>query len=373
MKYLTLIFLLSSLSLTGCLDFSTSSKTNDKSSKLTVLWNYAYDPDGGAPSVKPLIHEGMVITSGDINVTSLDYKTGELMWKTSFEHHMQLTNKTFGLNENVLVGNITKKTMAWNAVTGEQLWETSFEDSLSWSLSRGITTSNSYFLFGSQGSNLYTLNSQGKLSIEKLNARTYETTVINNVLFAGQRKGDEGIVSAYNILTMELLWSFNPGNFGFFSREAPIVENGIVYVGTTGGLTGSRNGFFALNAQTGEEIWRREGIFTYSAVLVGDYLYVNDAAGIYKLRKSDGGIEWYSDFQAGAGTGPIAYGYGYLYAPHSGTMHIVDAQSGEIVQRVSPPHGNWFWLVTAANGRIFAQSSSHLYAFAPWGHKLPLE
>jgi len=30
-----------------------------------------------------------------------------------------------------------------------------------------------------------------------------------------------------------------------------------------------------------------------------------------------------------------------------------------------------YGLVTAHDGRIFAQSSRHLYAFAPWGHTQP--
>jgi hypothetical protein len=52
---------------------------------------------------------------------------------------------------------------------------------------------------------------------------------------------------------------------------------------------------------------------------------------------------------------------------------VFDAESGELLHVLPAPDGSFFWRVTAGAGRIFAQSSNHLYAFAPWGHKLPLE
>ncbi len=358
--------------LSGCFS-SPPDKNGEDIEELHILWQYSYDLDGGAPFTKPLLRGIMILTSGDINITALDYRTGELIWKTPFEHHGQLTNKTFGIHENIIVGSITREILAWNKDNGEQLWSISVADSLSWSLSRGFTWVNGNFLLPGRGTELYFISPDGNLKVQELDTRSYETSVHNSILYAGQQKDSKGQISAYNVSTMELFWRFEPGKFGYPSRVAPSIENGIVYVGTTGGPVGSLNGFFALDALTGEEIWRREGIFTYSAVLVGDYIYVNDAAGIYKLRKMDGGIEWYSDFRAGAGTAPIAYGYGFLYAPHAGTMHVVDAETGEIVHRFSPPDGSYFWRVTAGAGRIFAQSNRHLYAFAPWGHTQPLE
>lgn len=366
------IILISSLILSGCYS-SPTDKNGEGQNELHLLWEYAYDLDGGAPRVKPLIFGNMVITSGDIKVTALDYTTGELIWKTPFEHHRQLMNRSFGVGNNLIVGSVLNRIMTWDITNGEQQLNFTFPDTLSFNDFKGITTIEETIIAVSNGNNLYNLDYNGDLKIISIDGRSYETTVYNDVLFAGQRKDNKGIVSAYTLDTMDMLWRFEPSNFGFFSREAPIIENDRVYIGTTTGSSGTKNGFFALNAQTGQEIWRQEDIFTYSAVLVDEYIYVNDAAGIYKLRKSNGEIEWYRSFQAGAGTAPIAYGYGYLYAPHSGTMHIVDAETGEIVHRFSPPKGSYFWLVTVEKGRVFAQSNRHLYAFAPWGHTEALE
>jgi outer membrane protein assembly factor BamB len=181
-----------------------------------------------------------------------------------------------------------------------------------------------------------------------------------------------GIISAYQLDTMELLWRFEPGNYGYPAYAPPIVENGIVYVGTVSAPSDSEFGFFALNAATGQEIWRKVGIQTYSSVLEGDFIYVYDGGGVHKIRKDNGSTVWHTNFGS-SGAAPIAYGYGFVYAPHSGAMRILDAETGEIVHMMSPPDGSFFWLVTADKGRIFAQSSRHLYAFAPWGHEEALE
>lgn len=371
MKTLLITIVISILTLSGC--FSTPTDDNNEQMELHLIWEYAYDPDGGAPRVKPLLHSNMVITSGDINTTALDYQTGEVIWKTPFDHHRQLLNSRFGLNDNILTGSIVRTIIAWDINSGEELWSIPIDDSLSFNNSRGIGVIPGGFIAVSNGSYVYKLNLNGEINFVNTDARSYEMTYLESVLYVGQVQNMEGVVSAYEVENFELLWRFNPGGFAYPAFTAPILEGGIVYIGTTTGPTGSKNGFFALDASTGEELWRREGIFTYSAVLVDDFIYIHDASGVYKLNKSDGSIEWYSDFNAGNGTAPIDYGYGYIYAPHSGTMHIVDAESGEIVHRLSPPDGSFFWRVTAGAGRIFAQSSRHLYAFAPWGFEEALE
>jgi len=373
LKTLQLLILISSLSLAGCFDFSTNSKSKETPIGLNLLWDYAYDLDGGAPSVKPLLHGSMIITSGDINVTSLKFETGEMIWKTPFEHHMQLMNRSFGFQNNVIAGSVVKKIMTWNVTDGQELFSFSFPDSLSFNDFKGISTTETSLIAVSNGRNLYKLDHEGNLNIIPLNARSYETTVHNNVLFAGQRMGDEGIVSAYNVHTMELLWSFNPGSFGFFSREAPIVENNIVYVGTTDGPTGSRNGFFALNAQTGEEIWRREGIFTYSAVLAGDRIFGVNGQRVWALDKHTGELLWITQGRGGHSESNLDYLDGYVYWAHGGGLHVFNAESGELLHVMPAPDGSFFWRVTAGAGRIFAQSNRHLYAFAPWGHTQPLD
>ncbi len=366
-----MLIIASILTLSGCFN-STSNGGKDKEQNLKILWEYAYDLDGGAPDAKPLLFGDMLITSGDKKITALSYDSGELIWKTPFDSHRQLMNRTFGLSSEVIMGTITWQFMAWNIHSGQSLWSIDVNREFGTSSGRGITQANGKLYVASQNRQIHEISTTGEHIVHQMGLRTYEMSYLNGVFFMTQRIEDRGVISAYDSNTFDLIWRFEPGNFGFGTREAPIIENGIVYVGTAGGPTGSINGFFALNAATGQEIWRKEGIQTFSAVLEGDFIYINDAGGIHKIRKDNGATVWHTNFGS-SGTAPIAYGYGHIYAPHSGAMRILDAETGKIVHIISPPHGSYFWLVTADKGRIFAQSSRHLYAFAPWGRKEALE
>jgi outer membrane protein assembly factor BamB len=375
--YLTIF--LSSLALSGCFS-SPTDKNGDNQIELQMLWEYAYDLDGGAPRVIPVIIDDLyIVSSGDNKITSLFINSGETNWKSSLNHHTPLRNRTFGLSEDLIVGSVLNRVIAWDVYTGAEKWNLTFEDSLTLSNLSGISLANEFFINVGTNGEIYRISLNGEREVEWLGIRSYESTYNEGSLYLTQRSppSDDqlqyGVLQSLNSNKLELNWEFEKNGFGYATRIAPILENNILYVGTADGASGLKHGFFALNAQTGQEIWRREGILTFSAVLVDEYIYVNDAAGIYKLRKTDGEVEWHSIFHAGAGTAPIAYGYGYLYAPHSGTMHVVDAETGEIVHRFSPPDGSFFWRVTAGAGRIFAQSNRHLYAFAPWGHEEALE
>lgn len=367
------ITILSILILSGCLSNPTDGNEIEIE-ELNLLWEYAYNLDGGAPVVHPMLtEEGFLISSGDNNVTALDIESGSEVWKTSLNHSSSLTNRRFGKLDNVITGSVLRRVMAWDIFSGEELWSIDFEEPMTWSNFTGLSvTVENFITYGREG-DLYIISPEGTLQIKNYEARVYDSIMNSSILYLNQARSNSAVFTAINTGNGEIVWQQEYKGFGFPAYAPPIVENDILYVGTTGGPTGSKNGFFALDAQTGEEIWRREGIFTYSAVLVENYLYIHDASGIYKLNKSDGSIEWYSDFNAGNGTAPIDYGYGYIYAPHSGAMHVVDAETGEIVHRFSPPDGSFFWRVTAGEGRIFAQSSRHLYAFAPWGYEEALE
>lgn len=369
--FIVFIIIASSLTLSGCFS-SPSNSGNTKDQTLKILWEYAYDLDGGAPRVLPLIHEDKILTSGDIKVTALDYETGEQIWKTPFVNTRQLTNRSFGSDGQQLVGSVTGKMISWNLDTGDPLWEVHFLDRVSLRNLGGIVYAENQFFAVGDYLEFHRISITGNRHTIELDARSYETIVVHNVLYVTQRLNNKGFFSAYDVQTMNRLWRFDPGEYGFGTHAPPIVDNGVVYVGTAGGPADSQNGFFALNGATGKEIWRREGIQSYSAVLEGDFIYVYDGGGVHKFRKDNGSTVWHTNFGS-SGAAPIAFGYGFVYAPHSGSMRILDAGTGEIVHTMSPPDGSYFWLVTADKGRIFAQTNRHLYAFAPWGHEEALE
>lgn len=373
-KTIIMMIISSSLTLSGCLSSPSNGDKKIEEESLKLLWSYSYDPDGGSPKVLPLVHDDKIISSGDISVTAVDYKTGKEIWKTPFESTHLLTNRTFGSNGQQLVGSVFRKLISWNLNSGEQLWEIHFPDSVTFGNLGGVTHSDNQFFVIGDYFEFHRISTGGHRHTIELDARSYETTVVENVLFATQRLNNKGFFSAYDVPTMNLLWRFEPGAFGFGTRVPPIIEDGIAYVGTVGGPGDPRNGFFALNATTGQEIWRREGIFTYAAILVDDRIYGVNGNNVWALNKSTGQMVWSTNSQGGGhGEGTLAWLDGYLYWSHSSGLHVFKGSTGELVHVEPAPDRTYYWLVTADKGRIFAQTSSHLYAFAPWGHEEALE
>lgn len=374
MRFILKLFILVSIpTLSGCFS-SPSNGGNKTNEKLNLLWEYAYNPDGGAPRIKPQLVLDKIITSGDINVTALDYKTGDLLWKTPFENHRQLLNRSFGINGSLIVGSVARKVLSWDLESGHPQWEVDFSNGQSFNNTRGINSFPGGFIaVGSDGS-LYVIDPNGNVVIKQLDARSYEAAYSNGKLYVGQAKNERGVVSAYQLDTMGLLWRFEPGSFGYPAYAPPIIENGIVYVGTLGGPGDPQNGFFALNADTGQEIWRREGIFTYAAILAGERIFGVNGNSVWALNKNTGNMIWSTNSLGGGHSeSNLAYMDGHVYWAHGSGLHVFKGETGELVRVEPMPDESSLWLVTADKGRIFAQTSRHLYAFAPWGHEEALE
>lgn len=382
MNKLTLFITVSALALTGCWP---SLDEEETPTHLHTLWDYAYDLDGGAPRALPLIVNDMVITSGDLSVTALNYRTGELIWKTPFEATGQVEGRYFGLHGEVLTGTIHKPiaethnglaVIGLNVQTGKMLWEVFFDNKEN-ELARypGITTTSHGFFLPGFGNWAFMLTPLGERMRIDTDVFIYHSMVKDDILYTAHRYQDTGALSAYRLSDMELVWRYHPGDLAHLTSMIPIVEDGRVYM-ATGTRTPSQEtveAVFALDAATGQQLWRTDGVRNVDlADHCPEYLYLNNNGGLNKVRKSDGHLVYYKNFNAGTGSGPVAYLDGYAYVMTPGSMHIVRTSDGEIMARLSPPKGSFFWRVTAHDGRIFAQSSRHLYAFAPWGHTEPL-
>jgi len=62
----------------------------------------------------------------------------------------------------------------------------------------------------------------------------------------------------------------------------------------------------------------------------------------------------------------LAYWDGYVYHPHYGKLYILNGETGEIVHTMRGPDEAYTYQVSAGAGKIFVQSSQHLYAFSPY-------
>lgn len=55
-------------------------------------------------------------------------------------------------------------------------------------------------------------------------------------------------------LSNQTLWEFSPSANIYYSEDSPVVAQGVVYIGSIGGLH-SNSSLYALNAETGTQIW----------------------------------------------------------------------------------------------------------------------
>ncbi|MCP1367849.1 PQQ-binding-like beta-propeller repeat protein, partial [Halomonas sp. BBD48] len=98
----------------------------------------------------------------------------------------------------------------------------------------------------------------------------------------------------------------------------------------------SYNGrLLALEATSGEVLWEREMSSYLSPMLVGDTLYtVNEASHVLALDALSGRVIWESDALEGRWlTSPTFVNGSIAVGDFEGYIHLIDAQSGELVGR----------------------------------------
>lgn len=74
-------------------------------------------------------------------------------------------------------------------------------------------------------------------------------------------------------------------------------------------------------------------------------------------------MEYGAKIWRGHGEQNIVYLNGYVYHIHSGSMWILEADTGEIVHREATMSG---YLVTAGDDKIFVQGDYSLRAYTAW-------
>jgi outer membrane protein assembly factor BamB len=95
---------------------------------------------------------------------------------------------------------------------------------------------------------------------------------------------------------------------------------------------------------------------------------------VWALNKMTGQLLWSTNSLGGGhSNNNLVFMDGHVYWAHGSGLHVFNEVSGELVHVEPAPDKTTFQLITANKGRIFAQSSRHLYAFAPWGHEEAIE
>ncbi|MDQ6662518.1 MAG: PQQ-binding-like beta-propeller repeat protein, partial [Chloroflexota bacterium] len=150
----------------------------------------------------------------------------------------------------------------------------------------------------------------------------------NGLVYVGNSQG----VSAFRASDGVRVWQYKDNIENPFGA-LPTVSNGVVYFGNSHGF------IVALRATDGTQLWQRSEGGGFSRLLsVTDGLVINDAGPVYALRASDGAQLWQRPIQ-GSGEGsdaglPEVVGEGIVFiGGDDGSVQALQASDGKILWR----------------------------------------
>ena len=266
MRYLLFYFLL--IFSTILLNCNKKPNSNEPVEPMQFLWKYSCDIIGFGPNFKPTVFsDSLVYIGGDENLACIRTQNGDLKWKKNIDPsgNLSLHCRKMLIDQNYIYGTHIENIRAWNIQTGEESWELDLPGG---SLGTGKNSMYNSKLFIAGGGKTRIIEKfNGIKHTVDLKGADVSAIYYNQKLYCGQGwyEGSEGSgqITCLNAETGDSLWAFTTDK-GSFLYAAPVIENNIVYCGTTERLPGA---FFALNAQTGELIWQKNEFMTFSFMI----------------------------------------------------------------------------------------------------------
>lgn len=225
----------------------------------------------------PIQVEGLVfVGTADNFVLALDADTGALAWEFEVKHSIWST-PTYedGI---IYVGSLDKYVYALDAETGDLLWD----QLLGGSISGSIAVGEDLLYVGSFDKQLHALDkATGQIRWSVPEAGTEDwiwagPTLADGVVYFADKKGN---IFAVNAETGSALWS---AQISGAIVASPVVNGDRVFIASAGQLPGAEDqgirqgALIALDAKTGEELWREETsapLYT-TPVLVGESIVI---------------------------------------------------------------------------------------------------
>jgi outer membrane protein assembly factor BamB len=205
---------------------------------LNQFWDYMQS--------SPAVAEGVVyVGSANPNFYAVDAKTGQEKWR--FKVHFLVRSSPAVVNGIVYFGDWDRKVYALDVQTGQEKW--SFDTG--GAVIPSPTVVDGVVYVGSKYPCVYALDAQ---SGQKKWCFSYPSSiawvessaaVANGMVYVGS--SDWRRLNAIDAATGQLKWYFHTEGLPWCS---PAVADGVVYIGATGGY------FYAVDAETGQELWR---------------------------------------------------------------------------------------------------------------------
>jgi len=257
----------------------------------SVIWQYnsGSQVESSPAVVNGVVYVGILWDGHNGYVVALNAETGSLIWR--FSTNSGIESSPTVVNGIVYIGSYYGYIYSLNATSGALIW--SYLTGSSTFSSPSIV--NSVLYQGSSDGNVYALNANNGALIWSFQtgAQVYSTpAVVSDVVYVCS---DAGIVFALRASDGSKIWKSSIGSGTDHEDASPAVANGIVYIG-------ARNGYYALNATNGSQIWfftspyspRQFTGYVYSSPAVaGNVVYCGSIDSyVFALNAFDGSIIW---------------------------------------------------------------------------------
>ncbi len=363
-----------SLMILVALSCSNTPKNSDNST-LRVLWQAPMELVDIPQAELLVINNEHLIYSGERELlTAISVDDGSLVWKSDIYDGRALRTSQLLYSEQYhrIYGNHFENFMIWDASTGTLEFE--HADSLDgFNTSRaGFNTflDDGYAVIG-KPTDFYVFNWNGTLRDEyNIDWRSKSITFHNNMLYTGQTNTvhgglTQGRIRAFDASTGDSLWTYQTDNGGFYTRT--YVQDGVVYGAAKG--NSPLGEIVALDSETGQQIWvynEKDRAQAQNLSMSEKNIIANTGGGLTAIEKTSGDLSWRVDW-LGYGDNKPVYLEGYVYHARYSEILVIHDASGEIVHREPVPSGErYFWHLTAAADKLFAQTDATITAYEPW-------
>lgn len=256
---------------------------------------------------------------------ALDAASGTQVWSFT-PRNTNIDSSPAVADRTVYFGTARGKVYAFDAFTGARRWRFSANGGIPGS----PVVSEGRVYIGSRDHNLYALDATTGTELWRFRTGkwVYSTpAVADEVVFVGS---DDHKLYALDAASGGPLWHFNTG---FPVDASPAVADGRVFIGAEGFGEGA---FFAVDAATGQEIWRFLVHDRVSSPSVANgVVFVATPSNLYALDAATGEQLW--TFSTGYVNAPVyingaaspAVANGVVYLRQGNDVHALDAATGE--------------------------------------------
>ncbi len=325
------------------------------------LWRVQVD---GEIQSAPAIVDGILyFGAGDGGVYAVDAGTGEEIWR--YQAVSGISSSPAVIMGVVYIGSEDGTLYALNAADGGGLWTvTGLQANAS-----PVVVGNALYV-GDEDGYLRALDTATGEEFWRapLNAAADRSpAVADGVVYQGS---SDGVLHTFDAITGEPGWALKLDGDGTITTT--VVSGGAVYQGTFGG---AENHFLALDATTGDELWRFDsdsGSGFYPAAVGGKTVYTPASDGIvYALDAGTGAEQWRFETGGQINAAPALVGETLYVANNDGLLFALDVATGAEQWRFTVEGEPHFGPVLTGGVAYLGTGFGYLYAIGGTGEELP--